>query len=92
MLVSDNATCFTAFQFKEFIQSNGIQHITPPLYSPSSNGQAERGVRVMKDLLKKSDSNNLSFKSRLAKALFHYRCIPHSITQIAPSVSLNRRK
>lgn len=24
--------------------------------------------------------------------LFHYRCVPHSVTQIAPSVALNRRK
>ena len=55
ILVSDNASCFTAAEFKQFLTSNGIQHITPPPYSPSSNGQAERSVRVMKDLLKKYD-------------------------------------
>ena len=55
-LVSDNASCFTAQSFKDFLKSNGIEHVTsPPLYSPSSNGQAERGLRVIKDLLKKSD-------------------------------------
>ena len=46
-LVSDNASCFTASQFKNFLSKNGIHHITPPPYSPSSNGQAERCVRVL---------------------------------------------
>ena len=45
----------------------------------------------MKDLLKKYDSSE-SFKTRLAKALFHYRSVPHNITQVAPSVALNSRK
>ena len=28
-LVSDNASCFTASQFKEFLNNNGIHHIAP---------------------------------------------------------------
>lgn len=91
VLVSDNASCFTAEEFKGFLNNNGIRHITPPPYSPASNGQAERGVRVVKDLLKKYNSGE-SFKTRLAKVLFHYRCTPHNTTHIAPSVSLNKRK
>lgn len=90
-LVSDNASCFTASQFKQFLHNNGIIHISPPPYSPSSNGQAERGVRVVKDLLKKYQSDE-SFKTRLAQVLFHYRTVPHSVTNIPPSVSLNNRK
>ena len=90
-IVSDNASCFTAEQFSQFLKTNGIKHMTPPPYSPSSNGQAERGVRVIKDLLKKTDSKE-SFKSRLAKSLFYYRAIPHSVSQIAPSIALNSRK
>ena len=89
-LVSDNASCFTASEFREFLNKNGIQHITPPPYSPSSNGQAERGVRVLKDLLKKNVLG--SFKTRLSMSLLHYRTVPHSTTQIAPCISLNNRK
>jgi len=91
LIVSDNASCFTAEKFREFLRLNDIDHITPPPYSPASNGQAERGVRVIKDLLKKCTDQD-SFKSRLAKALLYYRSTPHSVTQIAPSVSLNNRK
>lgn len=90
-IISDNAACFTAMQFKDFLTYNGIEHITPPACSPSSNGQAERGVRVIKDLLKKSRSGD-SIKTTLAKILLYYRSVPHSVTQIPPCVSLNNRK
>lgn len=89
-LVSDNASCFTAADFKEFLKNNHIQHLTPPPYNPSTNGQAERAVRVMKELLKKNVVG--SFKSRLAKCLMFYRSVPHTATQIIPSVALNNRK
>ena len=88
--MSDNASCFTASQFKEFLSNNCIQHLTPPPYSPSSNGQAERSVRVIKELLKKNSTGSL--KSRLGKSLIYYRTVPHSITGVAPSVALNNRK
>ena len=89
-LVTDNATSFTAAEVKEFMQSNGITHLTSPPYQPSSNGQAERSVRVIKDLLKKN--TNGSFKTRLSNILLHYRTTPHSSTNISPCVALNGRK
>ena len=91
VLVSDNASCFTAFQFKKFLENNNIEHITPPPYSPASNGQAERAVGVIKNLLKKSDKSK-SFKTRMASVLLQYRSTPHSITNMPPCVSLNKRK
>ena len=91
VLCSDNATSFSGHLFTKFMIDNGIKHITPSPYSPASNGQAERGVRVMKDMLKKQNSTD-SIKCRLYKSLLYYRCTPHSVTQIAPSVALNNRK
>ena len=91
VLVSDNASCFTSEHFRNFLSLNGIKHITPPPASPASNGQGERGVRVIKDMLKKCNSCD-SFKSKLNKVLLQYRSSPHSTTQIPPSVSLNNRK
>ena len=41
--------------------------------------------------MKKQD-NNTSFKNRLVHALMFYRSVPHSMTQISPSVALNGRR
>ena len=90
-LVSDNASCFTSESFSEFLIKHGIKHLTPPPYSPSSNGQAERGVRVVKDLLRRCNSKE-PFHIKLARVMFYYRTTPHSITQIPPCVALNNRK
>ena len=71
VLVSDNASCFTSFDFKSFLDRNGIEHITPPPYSPASNGQAEGGVRVIKNMLKKCSDKD-SMRYRLAKVMLQY--------------------
>ena len=90
-LISDNASNFTAEIFQNYLQSNGIKHMTPPPYFPKGNGQAEVGVKVIKGLLKKTCSN-APFTTRLQRALFYYRTVPHSATNMAPCVMLNNRK
>ena len=84
-IVSDNATSFTSYEIKEFFHNNSINHLTSPPYSPSSNGQAERGVRIIKDLLKKNSRG--SFRTRLSNALLFYRSKPHCITKVPPFVN-----
>ena len=50
-------------------------------------------MRTIKELLKKlGNANSSSLKSRLAQVLLYQRSVPHSLTQIAPSVALNNRK
>ena len=89
-IVSDNSTSFVSTEFKEFLENNKIIHITSPAYHPSSNGQGENSVRIIKQLLKKN--NKGSMRTRLSHALFHHRSVPHSVTKVAPSVLLNNRK
>ena len=42
---------------KEFLHNYGIEHGQSSPYNPQSNGHAERNVRVVKDLLKKTESD-----------------------------------
>ncbi|XP_045104483.1 uncharacterized protein K02A2.6-like isoform X2 [Portunus trituberculatus] len=60
-LYSDNGPQFDSREFANFAASFDFQHTTSsPLHS-RSNGIAERQVRVVKDLLKRSGSNSAFF-------------------------------
>lgn len=53
-VISDNGPQFTSQSFKDFARNYGFEHITSsPLY-PQSNGLAEKGVQIIKRLLKKA--------------------------------------
>ena len=81
-IVTDNGTCFTSQEFKQFLQSNGIQHLCTPPYHPQSNGMAECCVRIFKSGMQKIKHGSL--EDRLAKLLFSYRTTPHSTTGVTP--------
>ena len=83
-IVSDNATCFTSQEFKKFINKNGIKHLTGAPYNPSTNGLAERAVRVFKVNLKKFLCK-LSIKDRINKFLYSYRRTTQSSTGHTPA-------
>ncbi|XP_061594943.1 uncharacterized protein K02A2.6-like [Cololabis saira] len=53
-IVSDNGSCFVSAEFKDFLEKNGIEHITSAPYHASSNGCAERAVQTFKAMLKKA--------------------------------------
>ena len=53
VIVSDNGTCFTSAEFKEYVSKNGIRHITSAHYHPATNGLAERAVQIFKTGMKK---------------------------------------
>ena len=89
-LVSDNGPQFAAVEFHEFCRLNGIRHTRVAPYHPSSNGLAERAMRVVKDGLKKQQGDTLL--DQLSRLLFQYKITPQTTTSIAPAELLLGRK
>ena len=85
-VVSDNGSQFVSAEFQEFLSGHGIQHITTSIYSPSSNGIAERFVATFKQHMVKSLGNdcdscqvsNAELWQAARRILFMYRVMPHS--------------
>lgn len=87
-LVSDNGSSFTSEEFNNFCKLNGIKHLYSPAYHPSSNGQAESMVKVVKKGLKSiilTTSNKKILQERIAKFLFDYRNSVNSTTGKSPA-------
>ena len=84
MIVSDNRAAFTYSDFETFTKRNGIRHLTPTPYHPSTNGLAERAVQILKQAMRKSQSGDL--KTKLVWFfLLHYRTTPHATTGTTPA-------
>ncbi|XP_037528616.1 uncharacterized protein K02A2.6-like [Rhipicephalus sanguineus] len=84
-VVSDNGTPFTGFEFRQFMERNGIVHIKTSPHHPQSNGLAERAVRTVKDGLKKI--GNAELTTSLARVLCNYRNTPQQ-SGLSPSERL----
>lgn len=52
--VSDNGPQYVSQEMKEFSASYGFQYVTTSPHYPQANGQAERTVKTVKNLLKHS--------------------------------------
>lgn len=84
-LVSDNGPQFTAREFANFVNANGIRHIRTAPYHPASNGAIERFVQTFKQAMKAGEGNGLSFQHRLQNFLMSYRSTPHATTGTSPA-------
>ena len=90
-LVSDNGPQLVSNEMKEFLESNGIQHIPVPTYSPASNGLAENAVRNFKVSMEKAGRVSRDIHLNLSRWLLHQRNTPHSTTQQTPAQLMLRR-
>ena len=81
---SDNGPQYSSIEFAKFASIYGFEHITSsPLY-PQSNGQAERTVQTVKQLIKKFNDPYL--------ALMSYRATPLTWCSFSPAELLMGRK
>nr|XP_034840382.1 uncharacterized protein LOC117996432 [Maniola hyperantus] len=88
ILKTDNAGQFSSEQFKSFTNTWGFTHVTSsPLY-PRSNGLAERNVRTIKDLMRKSYESGEDWKL----ALLNFRNTPLSGEKWSPAQLLMSRR
>lgn len=91
LLVSDNASCFTSHEFRDFLQKNGVKFKLIPPYHPASNGAAERSVQIVKkNLLRQvlddqNKSKSTTLQHKLDNFLFAYRNTPHTVTGQTPA-------
>ena len=92
ILVSDNGSQFSSTEFERFCSNNGIIHRTSAPYKPSTNGQAERVVQILKSAIKQANATKADVSAVIAKYLLVYRNTPHSTTGESPSLLLMGRR
>ena len=68
VVISDNGPQFACEAYSNFAEKYGFKHITSSPQHPQSNGEAERAVKTIKSLLRKSGDPYL--------ALMAYRATP----------------
>ena len=91
-LVSDNGPQFISSEFKTFCEMNRIHHITSAIHKPSTNGQCERVVQIVKSALKQARLSGENSDNVLLTFLLRYRITPHSTTGESPSMLLMGRQ
>ena len=84
ILMSDNGPCDSSEQFKQFSQDWCFEHVTSSPGYPQSNGQSERSVKTLKEMLEKSDDP--------FKALLSYRNTPLDGVNLSPAQMLMGRR
>ncbi|CAG9116295.1 unnamed protein product [Plutella xylostella] len=90
VIVSDNDPKISNEEFTYFCLSNGIRHITSPIYHPCSNGQAENSVKTCKKMLKCIFETNMNasveqVNEKLSSYLFEFRNSVHCSTGESPA-------
>ena len=89
-IVTDNGPTWTSEKFQNFMNANGVEHITSAPYHPATNGLAERCVQTFKNAMR--CNTNGSLRERVSRFLTKYRCTPHSTTGVSPAELMMNRK
>lgn len=85
VIIADNMP-FSSLECREFAKSLDFRFETSSPHYPKSNGLAERGVQICKDILKKTENMHEAYL-----ALLEYRSIPTKDLSFSPAQSLQNR-
>ncbi|GFX85246.1 uncharacterized protein K02A2.6 [Trichonephila clavipes] len=91
VLVSDNGSQFTSYEFQRFMHKNGVRHKTSVPFKPSSNGQAERYVATLKQSLRAMHKYEGTIQQKLSTFLMQYRKAPNVTTTLSPAILFLKR-
>ncbi|GFT46882.1 uncharacterized protein K02A2.6 [Trichonephila clavipes] len=91
VLVSDNGSQFTSYEFQRFMHKNGVRHKTSAPFKPSSNGQAERYVATLKQSLRAMHKYEGTIQQKLSTFLMQYRKAPNVSTTPSPAMLFLKR-
>ncbi|GFY16225.1 uncharacterized protein K02A2.6 [Trichonephila clavipes] len=91
VLVSDNGSQFTSYEFQRFMHKNGVRHKTSVPFKPSSNGQAERYVATLKQSLRSMHKYEGTIQQKLSTFLMQYRKAPNVTTTLSPAMLFLKR-
>ena len=64
-IVSDNGPQFRSEEFRQFMESNHIYHITSFQFHPRTNGQAEKFVNSFKKAIKSASEDSACINKKL---------------------------
>ena len=87
-VISDNGPQFSSFEFKKFSDHYGFKHTTSSPYFSQSNGQAERCVQTVKNVIKKAYKSGQDPNI----ALLNYRNAPVDGVNKSPAQLLMNRR
>ncbi|CAB0007795.1 unnamed protein product [Nesidiocoris tenuis] len=91
-ITTDGAKCFVGEEFSAFLNRFGIMHLKGPPFHPTSNGQAESAVKIIKTCIKKALANKQPVSRSVNQFLFQYRNTEHQATKETPANMLLKWK
>lgn len=86
-VVSDNGPCYNCREWQQFATQYGFHHVTSSPQHAQANGKAEKGVHIIKQILKKTTDS----KSDPYLALLSYRTAPLECGLSPAELLMNRK-
>lgn len=86
--ITDNATCMTATKTRQVMATLGANKKWISIHRPQTNGQAERTIRTLKDII---TLNRASWVDQMAIATFAYNTTPNHATGYSPYLMFGRK-